>query len=307
VTAVQPLVHRFAYVGPDLQDLFGINPRTIGSAAALQNSFVPGSTIPATLAAMANTRDGVLLSAETIRDYQLRVGDKIRLRLPVRSSGYQSVTFHVVGQISEFPTAPKDSFIVANADYVGQATGNHAVATYLVASSDPPRTASNLQKSLGPGWHLQDITSARATVVTASGLAATDLSALAHLELAFAMAFAFACAGLAVGIGIAERRRSLVVLAALGATARQRASFLVSEGGTLLAAGVVGGIVIGIALGYLLVAILRGIFDPPPDGLAVPWAFVASLVLAVVAVGALILAVVGRLAARASPSQLRDL
>src|SRR6202035_5157472 len=67
VTAVQPLVHRFAYVGPDLQDMFGINPLTIQSAAALQNAFVPGSTIAATMAAMARTPDGVLLSAETIR------------------------------------------------------------------------------------------------------------------------------------------------------------------------------------------------------------------------------------------------
>lgn len=306
-TAVQPLVHRFAYVGPDLQDLFGINPRTVQSAAALQNSFVPGSTIQATLAAMAATPDGVLLSAETIRDYQLHVGDHVRLRLPVGSRGYQPVTFRVVGQISEFPTAPKDSFIVANSSYVGQATRSHAVSAYLVASSNPSQTASSLRQRLGPGWHVQDITSARKSVVTASGLAATDLSSLAHLELAFAMAFAFACAGLAIGIGIAERRRSLVVLGAIGATARQRSTFLVAEGGTVLAAGIVGGVVIGGALGYLLVAILRGIFDPPPDGLAVPWVFVTSLVLAVVTVGALILSVVGRLAARASPSQLRDL
>ena len=82
VTAVQPLVHRFAHVGPDLQDLIGIHPRTIQNAAALQDAFVPGSTIQATLAAMAAARDGVLLSAETIRDYQLHVGDKVRLRLP---------------------------------------------------------------------------------------------------------------------------------------------------------------------------------------------------------------------------------
>jgi putative ABC transport system permease protein len=306
-TAVQQLVHRFAYVGPDLQDLYGIDPRTIQRAAALQDSFVPGSTIRATLAAMTARPDGVLLSAETIRDYQLHVGDLIRLRLPVRGHGYQPVSFHVVGQISEFPTAPKDSFIVANAHYIGQATGSSAVSAYLVASPDPPRTASYLRRSLGSGWHVQDITSARSTVITASGLAATDLTSLAHLELAFAMAFAFACAGLTIGIGIAERRRSLVVLGALGATTRQRATFLVAEGGTLLAGGIVGGLVIGAALGYLLVAILRGIFDPPPDGLAVPWAFVVSLLLAVVAVGFTVLAVVGRLAARASPSQLRDL
>jgi len=307
VTAVTSLMHRFAYVGPDLQDLFGIHPGAIQNAAALQDAFVPGSTIRATLAAMAATPDGVLLSAETIKDYQLHLGDRILLRLPVGSSGYQPVPFHVVGQISEFPTAPKDSFIVANADYVGVRTGSHAVSSYVMSSADPSRTASYLQHRLGSGWRIQDITSARKSVVTASGLAATDLGALARLELGFALAFAIACSGLALGIGIAERRRSLVVLAALGATSRQRARFLSAEGGLLVAAGVAGGAVVGLSLGYLLVAILRGIFDPPPDGLAVPWVFAGVLVASVVVVGALVLSVVGRLASRASPSQLRDL
>jgi putative ABC transport system permease protein len=300
-------VHRFAYVGPDLQDMFGINPLTIQRAAALQNAFVPGSTIADTMAAMARTSDGALLSAETIRDYQLHVGDLVRLRLPIGSSGYHPVAFHVVGQISEFPTAPKDSFIVANAAYINRVTRSHAVSTYLVSSSDPTKTATSLNHSLGVGWHVQDITSARRSVVTASGLAATDLSSLAHLELGFAIVFAFACSGLALGLGIAERRRALVVLGVLGASARQRARFLNAEGGALLAGGTVGGTVVGVALGYLLVAILRGIFDPPPDGLNIPLVFVLGLVASVIAVGVGVIFVIGRLAARASPSQLRDL
>jgi putative ABC transport system permease protein len=138
-------------------------------------------------------------------------------------------------------------------------------------------------------------------------LAATDLSSLAHLELGFAIAFAFACSGLALGLGIAERRRALVVLGALGATARQRARFLNAEGAALLAGGIVGGVVVGVALGYLLVAILRGIFDPPPDGLTIPLVFVGSLVASVIAVGAGVIFAIGRAAARGSPSQLRDL
>ena len=40
---VSAQTHRFAYVGNDLQDLYGIDPRTISAATPLQNSFVPGS------------------------------------------------------------------------------------------------------------------------------------------------------------------------------------------------------------------------------------------------------------------------
>ena len=45
VRAVEAVQHRFAYVGPDLQDVYGISPGTIGRAAPLLDSFTPGSTI----------------------------------------------------------------------------------------------------------------------------------------------------------------------------------------------------------------------------------------------------------------------
>jgi putative ABC transport system permease protein len=308
VTAVEPLVHRFAYVGPDLQDLFGIRPRTIDAVASLQNSFVPGSTIGSILRAMAKTPDGVLLSAETLRDYQLHPGDMVRLRLPIGPSGtYRPVAFHVVGQVSEFPTAPKDSFIVANASYVDQVTGSNAVSTFLVRSNSPSATAAQMRAQLGPGWRVTDVVGARSTVTTASGLAATDLGGLARLELGFTVVFAFACSGLALALGIAERRRGLLVLAALGANSRQLGRFLNAEGRALLAGGVVGGTVVGGVIGYLLVKVLTGIFDPPPDGLVVPAPYVAGLGAGVVIVGLAVLAAVGRLASRAGPSHLRDL
>jgi NhaP-type Na+/H+ or K+/H+ antiporter len=41
--------------------------------------------------------------------------------------------------------------------------------------------------------------------------------------------------------------------------------------------GALSGLAIGVAVGYLLVAMLRGAFDRAPDGLAVPRFFVGSL------------------------------
>jgi putative ABC transport system permease protein len=307
-TAVEPLVHRFAYVGPDLQDIFGIRPRSIARAASLQNSFFPGSTIVEAMRGLARTPDGVLLSAETIRDYQLHRGDTVRLRLPAGPGGvYQAFGFHVVGQVSEFPTAPKDSFIIANASYIDRVTHSDAVSTILVRSSSPTATASYLRSHLGAGWRVTDIVGARTSVTTASGLAATDLGGLARLELGFTVVFALACSGLALALGVAERRRGLVLLAALGANPRQRGRFLLAEGRALLAGGVLGGAVVGGVIGYLLVKVLTGIFDPPPDGLVVPASYLVGLGGGVVIVGLAVLALAGRLAGRAGPSHLRDL
>jgi putative ABC transport system permease protein len=308
VRSAEPLVHRFVYVGTDLQDLFGIRPATLAGATSLQDSFVPGSTVASVLRAMESKRDGVLLSAETLRDYQLHPGDLIRLRLPVGPNGvYTPVPFHVVGQVSEFPTAPKDSFIVANAAYVNQVTGSDQVSTVLVRTPTPTRTSATLRSALGRGWNLTDIVSGRNSITTASGLAATDLGGLARLELGFALVFALACSALALALGVAERRRALVLLAALGATPRQRRRFLGSEGRMLLAGGLVSGAVAGTVIGYMLVKVLNGIFDPPPDHLVVPGGYVAILGFVVVVVSMTVLAVAGRYAARARPSELRDL
>lgn len=311
VRAVEPLQHRFGYVGPDLQDLYGVNARTFARVAPLQDAFVPGSTISKTLKALQARPDGVLLSAETLHDYQLHPGDLIRIRLQTGANqAYKPVPFHVVGQVTEWPTAPKDSFIVANAGYITQQTGSDAVGTFLVSTKTPAKTASALRLLKSPattGAQVQDISSAGARVTSASGLAGTDLSGLSRLELGFGVVLALACSGLALLGGIVERRRALVLLAALGATPRQRGRFLGSEARAMVIPGVLGGVVIGGTIAYLLVKVLTGIFDPAPAAATVPWGYLSLLTGLVVAVTVVVVAGMGRLVARAGPSELRDL
>ncbi len=309
VRAVEPLQHRFAYVGPDLQDIYGVRASSFARVAPLQDAFVPGSTVAASLAMLQRTPDGVLVSAETLHDYQLHRGDLIRIRLQTGPDrAYRPVPFHVLGQVAEWPTAPKDSFIVANAGYLALTTGSDAVGTFLVSSSSPTATAAALRTRLaGTGARVQDIVSARSQVATATGLAATDLAGLSRLELGFGILLALACSALALLGGIVERRRALVLLAALGATARQRGRFLGAEARALVVSGLVGGIGIGAVIAYLLVKVLNGIFDPPPAAATVPWGYLAGLLALVVGVTVAVVAGVGRLVARAGPSELRDL
>jgi len=309
VQAVEPLQHRFAYVGPDLQDLYGIDPSTIGRVAPLQDSFTPNGTITQALDALRSTPDGVLLSAETLADYQLHPGDLVRLRLQTGADrAYRPVDFHVLGQIAEFPTAPKDSFVVANASYLTDVTGSDAVGTFLVSSTNPTRTAAALRSVVGQtGATVSDVVSARQTVTTASGLAAADLSGLSRLELGFGVVLALACSGLALLLGIRQRRRALVLLASLGASARQRGRFLTSEARALLVGGLLGGAVLTVAISYQLIKVLTGIFDPPPSRAALPGAYLVGLAGSVLVVSCLVVAVVGRLAGRAGPAELREL
>src|SRR5690348_9170590 len=130
VGSVEPLQHRFAYVGADLQDLYGVRPATIGAAGKLQDAWFAGGTAHDLMARLAAHPDSVLVAAETVKDFQLRPGDLLRLRLQdARTKRLRTVPFHYVGVANEFPTAPTDSFLVANAGYVARATGSAAVGT----------------------------------------------------------------------------------------------------------------------------------------------------------------------------------
>jgi len=140
------MIHRYAYVGNDLQDIYGINALNIGDAADLSNAFFASNDAQATLRKLASRPDGVLLSQETVNDFQLKMGDLVYLRLQnAKDHQYQPIPFHFIGVVREFSTAPKDSFILANEGYIASQTGDSAHEVVLVRGSIPP---AQLAKSL---------------------------------------------------------------------------------------------------------------------------------------------------------------
>jgi putative ABC transport system permease protein len=94
----------------------------------------------------------ILVSAETVKDFQLHPGDLLRLRLQDGvSKRYTTVPFHYAGIAKEFPTVPRDSFLLANADYVAQQTHNSSVGSFLIQidGSDPATVASRVRSVVG--------------------------------------------------------------------------------------------------------------------------------------------------------------
>jgi putative ABC transport system permease protein len=286
VRSVEPVLHRFAYVGADLQDLYGVRANTITGATSLQDAYFAGGTAAQLMAKLAGQPDAILVSAETVKDYQLHPGDLIRLRLPAAGAqtpgAGQAVTvpFHYVGVVKEFPTAPKDSFFVANSGYVAKATGSAAVGAFLVdtGGSGTGPVAAALRAKLGASAVVTDISTTRGAV--GSSLTAVDLSGLTRVELGFALALAAAAAGLVLALGLIERRRMFAVAAALGAKRRQLAGLVLSEAVVVVVSGLVLGAAAGWALSEMLVKVLTGVFDPPPAHLAVPWTYLAAVGLA---------------------------
>jgi putative ABC transport system permease protein len=308
VRHVEPMQHRFAYVGADLQDLFGVRPSSIAGATKLQDAYFQGGSARELMDRLNREPDGLLVSAETVKDFQLHPGDTMNLRLQDGiTKQYRPVRFHYVGVAKEFPTAPRDSFFVANADYVAQQTGTPAVGAFLVdtAGASPSTVVARLRLRLGSSATVTDITTTRRLV--GSSLTAVDLSGLTRVELGFAVVLAAASTGLLLALGLAERRRTFAITAALGAKRRQLAGFVWTEAIFVSVGGLLLGALTGWVLAQMLVKVLTGVFDPPPAALSVPWAYLALVaVIAAVAVATAAMATV-KSASRVSAAALREL
>ena len=127
------------------------------------------------------------------------------------------------------------------------------------------------------------------------------------MELTFAVAAVITAAGLLFGLDVAERRRGFAVLALLGAKRSEIAAFLWSEASVVISAGLAAGAAIGLLVAYVLVKELEGVFDPPPDGLSMPWPYLATLVVAALASVAAVVLIAARALDTRRVEALKDL
>jgi len=298
VTGTSAVDHSYAYVGPDLQDTFGVDPRTIARATTLRDSYFLGGSAATMLGRLRARPDAILVSLETINDYSLHLGDLLRLRVLDRSSGrFRVAPFHVAGVVQEFPAAPRDSFMVANRDYLEQLTHDRGpnVIFARVPGNPAPAARRVAAATSSAGGSVEDLR--HQTAQTVSSITTVDLSGISKIEEAFALGLAAAAMLLFVAVARAERMLELATMAALGAPLRAIAAFLWSEALIVLAAAIALAALLGWLLAEMLVAMLRHVFDPPPDHLAAPWHYLATLGLAGIA-GALLAAAFSAVALR---------
>ena len=152
VAATTAVNHAYAYVGPDLQDTYGIDPASLQKATTLRDSYFLGGGADQMMSRLASTPDGILVSLETITDYSLHPGDLLRLRVLDQSTGrFRIAPFHVVGTVQEFPSAPRDSFMVTNLGYLDRLTHSGPNVVFAKTSQSPPAVASASPR-LRPRW-----------------------------------------------------------------------------------------------------------------------------------------------------------
>jgi putative ABC transport system permease protein len=199
------------------------------------------------------------------------------------------VPFHVAGVVQEFPSAPRDSFMIANATYLQAADhGTGPTVIFAKASGDPAAVGRRVAAATASyGTTVKDIS--RQSMETATSITTVDLSGIRDIEEIFAVVLAAAAMALFVSLAVAERRQEFATMAAVGAPLRRISAFLWSEVVLVLALASLLAVGVGWLLSEMLVAMLQHVFDPPPDHLAVPWGYLGGL--AGAAVGAAVIAV----------------
>ena len=277
VAATTAVNHSYAYVGPDLQDTYGIDPAHFRNATSLRDSYFLGGSADQMMSRLASTPDGILVSLETITDYSLHPGDLLRLRVLDQSTGrFRVAPFHVVGTVQEFPSAPRDSFMVTNQGYLDQLTHSGPNVVFAKTSESPPAVASPHRRGHGlarhggeehrpadrPDGHLDHDRRPDRDQPSRGGLRDR--------------------AGGRRDRRVRARRRGRAPprvrhddrdrrLPAGGGGLRLERGGDGADRGRRLAAG------LGWLLARMLVAMLTHVFDPPPDHLAIPWGFLGLL------------------------------
>jgi putative ABC transport system permease protein len=283
VTATTAVDHSYAYVGPDLQDTYGIDPGGFTKATSLRDSYFLGGSAADIMARLRSRTDGILVSKETISDYSLSLGDLLRLRVLDHQTGrFHIVPFHVVGVVQEFPSAPRDSFMVANLGYLDAADHAGGPNVILAKTADPVATAARVAAATRTdGTLVKNIT--QQTQHTVSSITTVDLRGIARILEVFTIILAAAATGLYIALAHIERRHEFATMAALGARLSEIRSFVWSEGALVLITAVILAAGLGWLLSEMLIAMLQHVFDPPPDSLAIPWRYLGELVAGAVA------------------------
>ena len=299
ISGTTALDHTYAYVGPDLQDTFGIDAATFRNGTSLRDSYFLGGTAREMMNRLKARPDAILVSKETVTDYSLALGDLLKLRtLDHRTGTFHVVPFHVAGIVQEFPAAPKDSFMVANLSYILAATHDPGPnVVFAQTSGNPSQVARAVaQRVTAKGAIVKNI-SDQATQ-TASSITTVGLRGISRIEEAFALLLAAGALILYAVMAGAERRQELATMAALGKKPRNIAKFIWTEIVLIVVVAAALASVLGWILAEMLIAMMQHAFDPPPDHLAIPFGFLGALTLVVVLGAALAALVAERSIAR---------
>jgi putative ABC transport system permease protein len=297
---------------PDSFFVNGASQKTIDALTNRTTNYASGSA-KQVLDALANTTNGVIISVEQAEKYNIFVGDPVMIRLYNRTTKqYTDIKAVAVGLFIYFPTSAQDSDFILNRGFMTQSLGNAAMDYFLLKTGGSAANVQSVSSSLAAQYknvmpvRIQNIDTVIKT--ESSSLTSMNLGGLGTMERIYTVLVTSIGMGIFLLAMINERQREFGAMRALGANLGHLRRFLLAEASVIGGLSLVIGLLVGIALAYMLVMLLGVIFTIPAHGLSWPVVELLRLVLLVVA-GMVISAFVSarRLAALKVVETLREL
>jgi ABC-type lipoprotein release transport system permease subunit len=292
----------------DAANLAAVDPATFGRVAALANANFVDQTAAGAMDALSKEPGGVFLSTELADYLALEPDDEVKV-LFARGTEKQKVSeMRVIGLFERLPGFPEGADVLANLQRQVRLIPSTDASFFLARTTDPDaatlaRAVSALRDGPGSVDALQIDTRATALDKDQSSLAALNIHGLLTLDSAYALAMAATAITVFVFGLLLQRRREYVTLRAQGMRAGEIRSLLLMEAGGVVVLGCVTGMLVGCAMAYFLVNVLRPLFVLHPP-ILIPAAEIAALAALVLGVSLLASAAATTLINRLPPTEL---
>ncbi len=292
----------------DPANLAAIEPASFASVTPVADTHFPSGDAAGTLQVVAADPTAVLVSEDMAGFLQAVPGDTLDVLLARATDDQIEVELRIAGVFERLPGFPDGADAVMSIDAHAAAVPAKGPDFFLAAavgSGDAglERALAALHEGRGATDGLQFDTRLTTLARDQSSLAALNIAGLVDLDSASALAMAVVAIGIFVFGLLLQRRREYVTLRAQGLEPGTIRLLIAAEAGTVAAGGVIAGLLVGGAMGYYFVTVLRPLFVLVPS-YSVPLGAVVTPVLLVFA-ATLVSSVVGsRMVNRLEPTEL---
>lgn len=256
-------------VNSDAKDLAAIDPGSFRRTAALSDSFFPGGSAARALAALEADPRAILLDAETADGLKLEVGDTAEVLLARGTKQQQNREMTVAALFERFPGFPERLHVVANLGYYQRETRLQEVNFFLARTTQQSDEGlAEAVSAIHTGPAARDRLNIDSTKTTfnkdQSSLTALNIRGLVDLDSFYTLLMSAAVIAIFVFGLMLQRRREYVTLRAQGMPSRKLQALILGEAAFVALSGLIAGVLVGGAMGLLLVHILQPLFILTP-------------------------------------------
>jgi putative ABC transport system permease protein len=256
-----------ALIGSEKKSVYGIDVKSFEQTAYLPNAMFENGSAHATLQALQNTPNGVLLARDQADKYDIAIGDKVLMRLyNPRTAQYLPLEAKAVGIYTYLSTSSQDADFALNRDFMTKFVGKGA-DVFLVKTPNPVGVTSSIQIKFGSSLTLKLENTLTATKIDSSSLTSLNLTGLGNLERLYTALIVAASLGVFLISMLQARRKEFGTMRALGTNQTQLRTLLAAEALSISSVSLFAGLAIGAGIAALFVMLLRVIFLIPPTGL----------------------------------------